>query len=39
MDEGGLVIAREARMRTKGKRVLGEGDYRRQAKATRERCG
>ena len=28
MDEGGLVISREARMRTKGKRALGEGDYR-----------
>ena len=39
MDEGGLVRLREARMRTKGKRVLGEGDYRGQAKATRERRG
>ena len=39
MDEGGLVISREARMRTKRKRALGEGDYRKQAKATRERRG
>ena len=39
MDEGGLVISREARMRTKGKRVLGEGDYCGQAEATRERRG
>jgi len=39
MDEGGLVRLREARMRTKEKRVLGGGDYHGQAKATRERHG
>ena len=37
MDEGRLVRLREARTRAKEKRMLGEGDYCGQVKATRER--